>query len=231
MTTRRAYDLALLAALAVSALLFLLPQFFFVRQSLYENLGPGQIGTELTFANYMALLTDSFYLEAFARTIMLSAVATVTGLLLAAPAAYYLARLQTIWVRWLVVLLLISSFVSIVVKVLGLTMLLGSNGPIPVALRALTGGWWSMSLLNNGTAVVIGLVQYTLPLLIMLLFGVLQNIPISLEEAALVHGASDRRLVRRVLLPLALPGIITAGLDLVQYEHGRVHVRGAARRW
>jgi putative spermidine/putrescine transport system permease protein len=99
-----------------------------------------------------------------------------------------------------------------VVKVLGLTMLLGSSGPIPAALRVLTGDWWSTSLLHNGTAVVIGLVQYTLPLLVMLLFGVIQNIPVSLEEAALVHGASDWSLARRVLLPLAWPGVMTAGL-------------------
>jgi putative spermidine/putrescine transport system permease protein len=46
----------------------------------------------------------------------------------------------------------------------------------------------------------------------MLLFGVIQNIPASLEEAALVHGASDWRLARRVLLPLAWPGLVTAGL-------------------
>jgi putative spermidine/putrescine transport system permease protein len=212
MTTRRAYDLALAGALAVSVLLFLVPQFFFVRQSLYENIGTGQIGTELTLSNYITLLTDSFYLEAFVRTLTLSAAATLVGLLLAAPAAYYLARLRTRWVRWLIVLMLISSFVSIVVKVLGLTMLLGTNGPIPAALRVLTAGWWSFSLLHNGTAVVIGLVQYTLPLLIMLLLGVIQNIPTSFEDAALVHGASDWRLAKRVLLPLALPGLLTAGL-------------------
>jgi putative spermidine/putrescine transport system permease protein len=212
MTPRRGYDLALLGALAASVLLFLVPQFFFVRQSLYENLGLGQVGTELTLTNYKTLLTDRFYLAAFGRTLALSAAATVVGLLLAAPAAYYLARLRAAWVRWLIVLLLISSFVSIVVKVLGLTMLLGTNGPIPATLRLLTGGWWSLSLLHNGTAVVIGLVQYTLPLLVMLLFGVIQNIPVSLEEAALVHGASDWRLARRVLLPLAWPGLVTAGL-------------------
>jgi putative spermidine/putrescine transport system permease protein len=212
MTNRRAYDAALLAALGVSVLLFLLPQFFFLRQSFYENLGMGQIGDALTFANYKTLLTDTFYLQAFARTLALSVIATLAGLALAAPAAYYLARLGTAWVRWLIVLLLISSFVSIVVKVLGLTMLLGSNGSIPVALRALTAGWWTYSLLHNGTSVVIGLVQYTLPLLVMLLFGVIQNIPVSLEEAALVHGASDWRVARRVLFPLALPGLLTAAL-------------------
>src|SRR5258708_39867050 len=99
MTTRRAYDLALLGALMASVLLFLVPQLFFVRQSLYENIGMGQIGGELTLANYKTLLTDRFYLAAFGRTLALSAAATVAGLLLAAPAAYYLARLRAAWVR------------------------------------------------------------------------------------------------------------------------------------
>jgi putative spermidine/putrescine transport system permease protein len=212
MGSRRAYDVALLCALAVSILLFLAPQFFFVRQSLYESLGMGLTGDTLTFVNYATLVTDRFHLEVFLRTLALSAAATAAGLLLAIPTAYWLARLGPGPARWLIILLLISSFISIVVKVLGLTLLLGSSGPVVAALRLLTGGLWSGSLLHNGAAVVIGLVQYTLPLLVMLLFGAVQNIPRSLEDAALVHGASDWRVVRRVLLPLAMPSILTAAL-------------------
>ena len=212
MATRRAYDLSLLAALAISILLFLVPQFFFVRQSFYENVSMGVVGDDLTFNNYVQLFADRFYLDAFVRTVALSAAATVAGLLLAFPTAYYLARLSSGIVRWLIVLLLISSFVSIVVKVLGLTLLLRSGGPIAAVLHILSGGWWSGSILHNNTAVAIGFVQYTLPLLVMLLFGVIQNIPRSLEEAALVHGASDWRMTLRVLLPLAFPGFMTAAL-------------------
>ena len=212
MPGRRGYDVALLGALAISILLFLVPQFFFVRQSFYESLGMGLTGDQLTLINYITLPTDGFYLAAFVRTLGLSAIAAAGGLVLALPAAYYLARLSSPVVRWLIVLLLISSFVSIVVKVLGLTLLLGSSGPIPALLRILTGGWWSGSILHNGPAVTIGFIQYTLPLMVMLLFGVIQNIPRSLEEAALVHGASDWRMARRVLLPLAFPGLITTVL-------------------
>jgi putative spermidine/putrescine transport system permease protein len=212
MPTRRAYDLALLAALVVSLALFVAPQFFFVRQSFYESAGMGVVGTDLTLTNYIQLFADRFYLEAFARTVALSAAATVFGLLLAFPTAYYLARLSSAVVRWLIVLLLISSFVSIVVKVLGLTLLLGSGGPIVTFLHFISGGWWSGSILHNNTAVTIGFVQYTLPLLVMLLFGVIQNIPRSLEEAAQVAGASDARVAWRILLPLALPGLVTAAL-------------------
>lgn len=212
MRIRRAYDGALALALVVSLVLFIVPQFFFVRQSFFESLGMGMAGDELTFSNYTAVLSDSFYITVFLRTVALSAVAALVALLVAFPTAYWLARMNSPALRWLIILLLVSSFVSIVVKVLGLTLLLGSQGPFAMALRFMTLGWWNGSLLHNDLAVAIGLVQYSLPLLIMLLFGVVQTVPKSLEEAALVHGASDWRVLRRVLLPLSLNGIVTAGL-------------------
>ena len=210
MTSRRSYDLALLAALLVSLLLFVLPLFFFIRQSFYESQGLGLVGDSLSLRNYADILTDTFYLEVFWRTTRLSAVAALVGLLLAYPTAYVLARSQSRWTRSLIVLLLITSFVSIIVKVLGLTVLMGSQGPIAAAMRWLTGT--SASMLHNQFAVQVGLVQYSLPLVVMLLFGVIQTIPRSLEEAACVSGASDWRLFRRILLPLSFNGVLTAGL-------------------
>ena len=76
-SSRRAYDLSLYAALAISVLLFLVPQFFFIRQSFYEGMGMGLTGDQPTLVNYTRLLTDSFYLDAFVRTLTLSALATL----------------------------------------------------------------------------------------------------------------------------------------------------------
>jgi putative spermidine/putrescine transport system permease protein len=211
-SARRAYDVGLVVAFVGSALLFIVPQFFFIRQSLLPNISPGLTGDTLSLDNYRAIVTDSFYVGVFVRTIALSAVSVAIALLLAFPTAYLLARIGSGVVRWLIVLLLISSFVSIVVKVLGLTLLLGTDGPVVAALRALSLGLWDGRLLHNDASVAIGLVQYTLPLLVMILFGVIQNIPASLEEAALVHGASDWRTFRRVLLPLLWPGSVAAAL-------------------
>jgi putative spermidine/putrescine transport system permease protein len=210
MSARRPYDLALGVALLVSLGLFVLPLFFFLRQSFYESLGMGMVGDQLTLRNYVDLLTDPFYLQVFWRTTRLSAAAALVGLLLAFPTAYTLARSSSPLVRGLIVLLLITAFVSIVVKVLGLTVLMGSQGPIAALLRRLAGS--APSMLHNEFAVLVGLVQYSLPLLVMLLFGVIQTIPRSLEEAAAVCGASDWRLFCRILLPLSLNGVLTAGL-------------------
>lgn len=209
---RRAYDTALVVAFIGSALLFLVPQFFFIRQSLLPSLAPGIVGDAISLENYRGIVTDSFFLGVFLRTIALSAVSVAFGLLLAFPTAYLLARIGSRVVRWLIVLLLISSFVSVVVKVLGLTLLLGVDGPLVRTLRVLSFGLWELRLLHNDASVAIGLVQYTLPLLVMILFGVIQNVPASLEEAALVHGASDWRAFRRVLLPMLWPGTLAAAL-------------------
>ena len=209
---RHAYDVALGVAFVGSALLFFVPQFFFIRQSLLANVAPGIVGDTLSLENYRALAVDPFYWRVFGRTIALSAVSVVVALVLAFPTAYLLARIGSRIVRWLIVLLLISSFVSVVVKVLGLSLLLATDGPVVRALRALTLGIWDVRLLHNDASVAIGLVQYTLPLLVMILFGVIQNVPPNLEEAAIVHGASDWRAFRRVLLPLVRPGTIAAAL-------------------
>jgi ABC-type spermidine/putrescine transport system permease subunit I len=67
-------------------------------------------------------------------------------------------------------------------------------------------------LLNNNVGVTLGLVHYTLPLVVLVLFSVVQTIPESLEEAAASLGAGPWRAIYRVVLPLAMPGLVAAGL-------------------
>ncbi|WP_274425309.1 ABC transporter permease [Chelativorans sp. YIM 93263] len=212
MSVKRNYDIALAIALAISVLLFLVPQFFFLRESLFESLGMGMSGDTLTLVNYRMILTDTYYLEVFWRTFVISAAGAGAALLLGYPTAYWLTRMRSRFVSMLIILLLVSSFVSIVVKVLGLSMLLSSQGPLSAIINVLSLGQWQPQMLHNDFAVGVGLVQYTLPLVVMLLFGVIQTIPESFEEAAIVHGATDWRLFRRVILPLSLNGVLTAGL-------------------
>ena len=205
-------DFVLFAAALFSLALFVVPQYFFVGLSLYRNLGMGQIGEWVGLANYRRITTDTFVLGVIVRTIVLSALAAGLAVLISAPSAYWLTRLKSRWLGVLIVALLISSFVSVVVKVLGLQILLGSNGLVVDLIRLLSFGSWSPALLYNDFGVTVGLVQYTLPLMVLILFGVFQNIPVTLEEAALVHGASDFRMFRRVLLPEAARGLLIAFL-------------------
>ena len=180
--------------------------------SLHKNLGMGLVGSTLTLENYARALGDAFYLDCLWLTFWLSLVATVITLLIAFPAAYLLARSRSAWISVLIVLLLISSFVTIVIKVLGLSLVLGQEGVVNQFLQWIGAISRPLRMLNNESGVIIGLVQYTLPFLVMLLFSVIQTIPVSLEEAAELHGASRISTFREVLLPLTMPGLIAGGL-------------------
>jgi putative spermidine/putrescine transport system permease protein len=95
---------------------------------------------------------------------------------------------------------------------MGLKFMVGESGVLNAALLDVGLIAEPLRLLNNRTGVVIGLVQYTLPILILMLFGVVQTIPRYLEEVAEIHGATRAAIYGRVILPLAAPGLIGGGL-------------------
>jgi putative spermidine/putrescine transport system permease protein len=198
--------------LLVSSALLIVPQASFVWMSFHKSLGMGLVGSTLTFDNYARVLSDPFYLNSLWLTFWLSLVATVITLFVAFPTAYLLARTRSGWISLLIVCLLISSFVTIVIKVLGLSLVLGQEGVVNRFLEWIGIVSEPLRMLNNRSGVVIGLVQYTLPFLVMLLVSVIQTIPMNLEEAAELNGATRLATFRYVLLPLAAPGIIAGGL-------------------
>jgi putative spermidine/putrescine transport system permease protein len=196
----------------ISFSLLVLPQAGFIWMSFREDLGYGLVSETATLNNYITIFTDSFYLQTIWLTLYLSAAATITALLLAFPTAYALARIGGWTARIVLTLILTTSLITIVIKLLGLNILLGSSGLVNQLLLGLAIISEPLVLTNNEIGVYIGLVQYTLPILILLLFSVVQTIPQSTEEAAEIHGASRFYLWTRILLPLAKPGILAGGL-------------------
>ena len=206
--------------LLVTILLLVPPQAVFFWMSLHRQTGVDGVSGALTLDNYVRVLTDGFYLGSLWTTVWLSLAATLLALLAGFPTAYVLARTRSAWISALIVLLLVSSFVTIVIKVLGLSLVLGRQGVVNELLLTLALIDQPLTLLNNNIGVVIGLVQYTLPFLVMLLFSVIQTIPGSLEEAAELHGASRLSMFRRVVLPLAMPGLIAGSLIVFNLNMG-----------
>lgn len=195
-----------------SAGLLILPQAAFIIMSFYHDMGLGMIGDQFTLSNYISIVTDEFYLSSIWLTVRLSLIATVAAVVFAFPTAYTLARLGGGLASVLLSLLVVTSLVTIVVKVLGLNILLGSSGLVNGALILMGIVSSPLALINNEVGVVIGLVQYTLPILILMLFSVVQTIPESLEEAAAIHGATRFSILRNILLPLSKPGLLAGSL-------------------
>jgi len=210
----------LVPSLVVTLLLLLASQFVFIKGSFYQDLGLGRIGDELIADNYIRFFTDPFYLRSLWLTIKVSLLATVCTLLLGYPIAYVIARTGTRLAMLMMAAIVISSFMSIVIKVFGLMIIFSSNGWINQALLGLGLIDRPFSVIGNISGVVVGLIHFCLGFAVLLLYSVIQTIPQSLEDAAQIHGASRARVFWRVVFPLSLPGVIVGSLTLFNLNMG-----------
>jgi putative spermidine/putrescine transport system permease protein len=202
---------------AISFLLFALPQTYFIAASFHENLGYGRVGDEWTLVNYAKVFTDPLYVAALLRTIGLSALSASICLALGFPVSYVIARMGSRTRAALVGFLVAAMFITPVVKDLGLIILLSQNGVVNQALSFVAR---PMRWLGSESGVVVGLVHFTLPLIVLLLGTVISTVPRSLEEAAHAHGASRARVFYGVIIPIVKPGIIAATLMVFNLAMG-----------
>ncbi|SHJ24841.1 putative spermidine/putrescine transport system permease protein [Roseomonas rosea] len=205
--------LVLPAGLLVS-LLLLAPMLLLFRISL--NLySPTEMMVEATSAaNYLRAVADPYYRQVLVTTLLVASGSTLLALLLGFPAAYWLARMQSRWKSFATVVVMFPLLVGNVVRAAGWLALLGNGGAINAALLGLGVIAAPLPLLYNTGAVVAGIVAVVLPYMILTLAAVIESIPRQAEEAAANLGARPMTVFRRVVLPLALPGV-AAGSVLV----------------
>ena len=204
----------LIPPLIVGFALVAASQFVFLRASLFEDLGLGRTGDELLIENYVSFLTDGFYLRILWVTVKTSALAALSTLILGFPVAYLIARMRSSWSMILLAGIVVSTFITIVIKVYGLIVIFSADGLFNQTMLGLGLFNTPYSVFGNESGIVIGLMHFTLGFGVLLLYSIIQTIPSSLESAAQIHGASRWRVYYRVIFPLSLPGI-TAMLLMV----------------
>lgn len=166
-----------------------------------------------TLRNY-ANVFEGIYLEAIVRSLLLSLAATVGCLLIGLPVAYTISRQRGRTQTLLLVAVLVPFWTSFVVRTYAMVNLLADGGPLADALSALGLVDGRIHLLYTSGGVLIGMIYTYLPLMVLPLFVALERADVSLRAAAADLGAPPRRAFRRVVLPLAVPGIV-AGCILV----------------
>ena len=206
------WDTLLIPSFVVSFVLLAASQLTFLRGSLSSDLGLGMLSPTVGAGNYEALFTDEFYLRSLWLTVKVSAIATLCTLLMSFPVAYVIARMRSRWAMVMLAGVVVSSFVTIVIKVYGLIVIFAADGGFNKLMMALGVLDQPYTIIGNVTGVVVGLMQFTMGFGVLLLYSVVRTIPTSLEEAATIHGASRPRVFWRVILPLSLPGVIVGSL-------------------
>ena len=217
---RARWEWVLIPPAILSAALLIVSQTMFLKGSLHKDLGLGRLSPMLTLHNFFELLADSYYLESLLLSFTCSAAATVLTTVIALPVAYIIARMQSRWASVLLSAVIIASFITIVIKVLGLLLIFSSDGPFNSALKWL--GVISIPITIIGTipGVILGLMYYTLGFAVLLFYSVIVTIPRSMEEAAEIHGASRWAVIRQIVLPLCLPGIAAGALTVFNVSMG-----------
>lgn len=167
----------------------------------------------VTIENYVKFFSDAYYLGVFFTTVKVALFCTVVCLVLGFPLAYVLARTRTRFKNVLVMLVVLPLFVGNAVRAAGWMTLLGSKGVVNFALIGFGFVEAPVEMMFTEGAVIVGIIAVNLPFMVLTLQSVIESIDRSVEEAAFSLGADPWQMFRRVLWPLALPGI-AAGVIL-----------------
>lgn len=170
----------------------------------------GVKGGEWTLAQYANLVTDAYFYEIFLRTFWISALVTLLCAVIGVPEAYILSRMGTPWRSIFLILILTPLLISVVVRAFGWSLLLGADGLINQAIQALGGR--PIKMLYTPFAVILALVHVMLPFMIIPVWTSLQKLDASAEQAALSLGATQTQVMRMVVLPQVMPGVLSGTL-------------------
>jgi multiple sugar transport system permease protein len=148
-----------------------------------------------TLDNYSSIFENDDFTSALKNSVIITSVTTVLALIVGSFAAYALARLRFPKKFWILAAILsISTFPAIAIAA-------------PIFKL-----WTDIGLYDTRIGLILPYLTFALPLAIYILTSFFKEIPKELEEAALVDGATYFQAFRKVVLPLAAPGLVTAGL-------------------
>jgi multiple sugar transport system permease protein len=151
----------------------------------------------LTLANHIALLARTSFLQNLRDSLIVATGAVALGLLLSLPAAYAFSRFRFPGRGLLLVQFLVLNMFPVVMLIL----------PLFVLFR-------SLHLLDTYFALIAGHATFTLPFAIWLMTSYVDAIPADLDAAAAIDGATRWQVMRLVIFPLVLPGLVAVGIYL-----------------
>ncbi len=161
--------------------------------------------------NYRLIFTNATYRAITFRTIGMAALVTATDTILAVPFAYFMARVASRRTQtFLFVGILIPLWASYIARVYSWQLILNHDGVLNWTLEKI--GLAPVDLIYTKTAMWIVFSYLWLPFMILPVYAALERIPDSLIEASADLGARGWRTTRKVVLPLALPGIVAGSI-------------------
>ncbi|KKB62851.1 ABC transporter permease [Robbsia andropogonis] len=167
---------------------------------------------DYTIANYIEVVTDPYYGEIFLRTAGLAISVTFLAIVLGVPETIVLARMRKPWQSLCLLVVLGPLLISVVVRTLGWQILLGNNGIVNDVLQALHITSAPVRMVFTMIGVTIALTHVLVPFMVMSVWANLQKLDLQVEWAGLSMGAKPLTVLRRVVLPQLMPGILSGSI-------------------
>lgn len=194
--TRTLQYLALVCYLAFLAfpLLWMLSTSFASAQDLVE-LHPGLIPDAPTLSNYVDAFTEQDLARSALNSLIVAVASSAITVLLAVPGAYALVRLRSRLTKPVMAWVLVSQLFPFILVVIPIFMILSN-----------------VELVDTRTGLILIYVVWIMPFALWMLQGYVRELPAELEEAASLDGAGQVQILRTIVFPLLLPGIIATTL-------------------
>ncbi|MFC3118159.1 ABC transporter permease [Jhaorihella thermophila] len=217
--TRLGFILLLTPLLLWLSLLILIPHVDMFLVSIRERVGVGKY--DISLANYRTFWGEPLYLWTFARTAVMSILATIITFLIAFPVSYYIAkiargRLQSA----LFLACLIPFWVSELVRTFGWMILLRETGVFSGLLQWLGLAEGPVEMLYNDAAIMVGLVYTSMLFMVVPLVTTLESLDDAVIEAGYDLGGNGWSVLREIVLPHAKPGIVSGSIVVFMLSLG-----------
>ena len=193
------------------AVLFLLVLFVYPT-SLLVGLSAVDVDGNITVSHYSRLFDQGLYTKVLLITLKVAAWTTTFAIIAGYPVAYLLANVRSSLRNTLIIWVLLPFWTSFLVRTFAWLVLLGRKGAINDLLIAVGILDYPIKIIYNFTGVMIGMVHALMPLCVLTMLAVMENIDTNLTKAAGTMGARRGQSFWRIYFPLSLPGVAAGGL-------------------
>jgi multiple sugar transport system permease protein len=196
--TERLRQALLWVAVAAIVLFCLFPFYWLINTSLKTGAdlsSANLVPPHATLDNYTSIFEDTAFTEALRTSAIVAGSVTALSLVIGSFAGYALARLHLPF-KFLILAILLS---------------ISTFPPIAIAAPVFE-IWTDIGLYNTYLGLILPSLAFGLPLTVYILASFFRDIPRELEEAAMIDGATRFQAFRKIVVPLAAPGVVTAGL-------------------
>jgi putrescine transport system permease protein len=169
---------------------------------------------KLNLSHYLELVSNDKYVQAYLSSLKIAAISTLLCLLIGYPMAYVIARLPATTRNTALMLVVLPSWISFLIRVYAWIGILQTNGLLNKTLLAIGAIDAPLRIMNTPLAAYIGIVYAYLPFMILPLYANLVKLDLRLLEAAYDLGARPWKAFLTITVPLSKAGII-AGCMLV----------------